>query len=399
MIVKRQVSLNRRRLICGFALFGAHLPRGVGNATAQTRRSAPTGPVIDVKKLGAFGDGKLPDLRQLRAALAAAAEHLGGATVYFPPGEYFLGAADDSYLVSGTNLQNIRLVGERATLSCKTVSGSPSMLVLAGCRNVTVEGLAFRDYGLDRKRVMGADAIKLTNDGAVGCEGIEIKDCTFESVASATVCRTFDEARRARIRGITLSNLSVSRSIYGFSFQDAGDIVTGRGLRCNDVMRSYFPYGVSTHDIELDTSNNATGFTDVLIKSYGKDTTGIRAKVKCRGKRSGDAIVALDQQHDKSQGSIRNITLDLDIDDADCRLDAAILIRAFDANRRSEASTARRWDAISVDGDIRICDKTKLLDLESVSKTRGTLYIGPRLARHPGLPKTFPGFIATVARA
>ena len=73
---------------------------------AQTRASAPTTPVIDVKKLGAFGNGKLPDLSQLRTAVAAAAEHPAGATIYFPPGEYFLGAADDSWLLTATNLQN-----------------------------------------------------------------------------------------------------------------------------------------------------------------------------------------------------------------------------------------------------------------------------------------------------
>lgn len=398
MKAEGKILINRRRLLAGLTLAGAHLS-GVGKSMAQTRPNGHAGPTIDVKKLGAFGNGKLPDLRQLRAAIAAAAEHPGGATVYFPPGEYFLGAADDSHLLMATNLQNIRFVGDRATLSCKSVDGSSSILALAGCRNVTIEGLAFRDYGFDRERVMGAAAIRLTNDGTTGCETIQVKDCNFESVIAGVVCRTFDEARLARIRGITLTNLAVSRSLYGFNFQDAGDNVVGRGLRCNDVKRSYFPYGVSNHNIELDTSNNATGFTDVLIKCYNKDTVGLRVKVKCRAKRSGDAIVALDQQVDRNEGAIRNISLDIDIDDADCHLDAAILIRSFDRNRRTESVTNRRWDAISIDGDIRICDKTKLFDIETASRTPGTLQIGPRLARHPRLPRTFPGFNVSVVKA
>ncbi len=398
MKAERNVLINRRRLLAGLTLAGTHWA-GLGKSRAQTRSNSPAGPTIDVKKLGAFGNGKPPDLRQVRAVIAVAAEHPGGATVYFPSGEYFLGTADGGWLLAATNLSNIRFVGERATLSCKSVTGAGSILVLAGCRNITIEGLSFRDYGLERDRQVGAAAIRLANNEGAGCEGIQIKDCSFESVISGLVCRTFDEARRARIRDITLTNLSVSRSLYGFNFQDAGDNVVGRGLRCNDVKRSYFPYGVSDHNIGLDTSNNATGFTDVLIKCYNKDTVGLQVRVKCRAKRSGDAIVALDHQVDRSEGAIRNISLDLDIDDADCRLDAAILMRSFDRNRRTESTSNRRWDAISIDGGIRICDRTKLFEIDTASKTPGTLHIGPRLARHPRLPRTFPGFNANVSRS
>lgn len=398
MKADRKVSVNRRRLVAALALAGAHLP-GSGLSVAQTRSNDPVGPTLNVKRLGASGNGKLSDLRPLRAAIAAAAEHHGGATVYFPSGEYFLGAADDSWLLAATNLSNIRFVGDRAMLSCRSVGGSASMLVLAGSRNITIEGLAFKDYGLERDSQVGATAIRLANNEGAGCEGIQIRDCTFESVIAGVLCRSFDEARRARIRDITLTNLSVSRSLYGFNFQDAGDNVTGRGLRCNDVKRSYFPYGVSNHNIELDTSNNATGFTDVLIKCYNKDTVGLRVKVKCRAKRGGDAIVALDQQVDRTEGAIRNVSLDLDIDDVDCRLDAAILIRSFDRNRRTESISNRRWDAISIDGDVRICDRTKLFDIDTISRTPGTLHIGPRLARHPRLPRSFPGFNVSMARS
>ena len=221
---------------------------------------------------------------------------------------------------------------------------------------------------------MGAVAIRLVNNEGAGCDGIQIKDCSFESVISGVTCRTFDEPRRARIRGVTLTNLSVSRSLYGFNFQDAGDNVVGRGLRCNDVMRSYFPYGISNHDIELDTSNNATGFTDVLISCYRQDTTDIRLKVKVRAKRTGDAIINLDHQNQEPNHVLRNIRIDADVDDADCRLHAAIMFRSLDRNRNGEAVTARRWEAINLDGDIWI-HQTQLFRFESIPKTPGTLQI------------------------
>lgn len=369
----------------------------VGAAVAPHRVQAQTRSTINVKSVGAAGDGKLSDLEHVRAAIAMAAERRDGATVFFPPGEYFLGTADDAYLLSLTKMRNIRFVGEQATLSCRSVRGQSSMLVLAGCHNVTVEGLAFRDYGLNREiNWLGAAAIRLTNEGATGCEKIEIKNCTFESVLSAVVCRTFDTA--ARSRHLVLQNLSVTRSYYGFSFQDSCDDVVGRRLRCDNVKRSYFPFGVSNHDIELETINNTTGFTDVLIKCYHKDTSGLKVKVKCRGKRSGDAIVALDQQHEKGQGLIRNISLDLDVDDADCRLNTVVLIRSFDPKARVERETANRWDDIAINGDVRICDNTKLIEIVTLSKTPGTLHIGARLAGHPRLPARFPGFTVTASR-
>jgi hypothetical protein len=361
-------------------------------ATTTRRSQAQARPTIDVKRAGALGNGRLSDLRPLRRALEDAAAHPAGATVYFPPGEYYLGAVDDTYLLPARNLRNVRFVGERATLSCRSLSGSSSMLVLAGSWNVTIEGLAFRDYGLNREDGPGAAGIRLVNDGSTGCENTEISDCTFDSVQTAVVCRIFDGGPQTRIRGLKLSNLSVSRSYYGFSFQDAGDDVVGKGLRCDDVKRSYFPYGVSNHEIELDTRNNATGFTDVLIKCYHKDTSGIRVKVQCRSKRGGDAIVALDHQHEHGRGTIRDIALDLDIDDADCRLNTAVLIRSFDPKFNREVETQNRWDNISIDGDVRICGKTKLIEIASVGKTPGNLRIGPRLSKNPRLPSSFPGF-------
>lgn len=353
---------------------------------------AQSRPTINVKQLGAFGTGKLPDLRQIREALSRASEYPRGATVYFPPGEYYLGAVDDAYLLTARNLQNVRIVGERATLTCRTVNGSSSILVLSGSRNVTVEGLTFRDHQVNLENRVGAAGIRLVNDGALGCQDTEIKDCTFDSVVSGVVCRHFDDAGRARTRGLRLANLTVSRAYYGFNFQDAGDGVTGRGLRCTNVRRSYFPFGVTQHDIELDTSNNSSGFTDVLIKCYQKDTTMLRVKVKCRGKRGGDAIVALDQQHEHGKGLISNVALDLDIDDVDCRLDTAILIRSFTPGARQESETRNRWDNISIDGDIRICHRTKLLEIATVGQTTGRLHIGRRLWTNPRLPRTFPGF-------
>ena len=389
---------TRRRVLRALAALAAPLPATAMAANAPSTQR-PTGiPTINVKDLGAFGTGKLPDLTQLRAAIQEAGERAAGATIFFPKGDYFLGAADETTLLPASNLQNVRFVGEQATISCRSVNGLSNMFLFSGCRNVSMEGFTFRDTGFNQKvNDLGAVAIRLAAEGSAGCENFSLSDCRFESVYAGLICRE-PEQKATRTRGIRLTNVSIRHAVYGLNFQHDGDDVVARGLRCDNIKRSYFPYGIAKHDIELESINNATGFTDVLISCYRRDTTDIRVKLKCRAKRGGDAIVYLDHQYDALNKVIRNIVLDLDIDDVDCRLDAAISFRALDEKRNIERLTNRQWQDIRIDGDIRICPETKLFDFPSVSRTPGRLFIGPRLARNPRLPRTFPGFNAEVAR-
>src|SRR5688572_26257739 len=143
---------TRRRFIGAAAALGA-VALLARPARAQSR------PTINVKKIGAFGTGKASDLHQIRQAIRLAAEHPAGATVYFPPGEYYLGASDAAELLSLRNLKNLRFAGERATLSCRTISGRPEIFLLGGSRNIVIEGLSFRDYGSVRSKVVGTYAI------------------------------------------------------------------------------------------------------------------------------------------------------------------------------------------------------------------------------------------------
>lgn len=382
--------MSRRRFMTAAAALAVQALRP---ARAQSR------PTIDVKRLGASGSGKTSDRAAVRHAIEEAASARGGATVYFPPGEYYLGPVDGDSLLVLKNLENIRLVGERATLSCTTYRGRPEMVVIAGSRNITVEGLTFRDRGLDRENTMGVYAISVVGDERRrGSENLHVSDCSFESVLGA-VCTHGDEGRAPPVRGITLKNLSIRHSVWGINFSDSGDELTARGVTCIDVMRSYFPYGVSDHDVELDIRDNHTGYTDVLISCYWKDTKNLRVKFKSRGKRTGDTIVNMDHQNYTPGPMIRNVSIDADVDDADCRVFAAMQFRAMTRDRRVESVTDRRWDAITLDGDWRICERTKLIYQESVNRTPGTLTIGPRLARHPQLQRSFPGFRTTIARA
>src|SRR5215213_2607388 len=96
-------TMNSRRSFLTVAAAVAATAAGVPRARGQVRQ-----PTIDVKKIGASGGGKVSDLRPIRRALEMAAEHRAGATIYFPPGDYYLGAVEEGDLLVLQNLQNIR---------------------------------------------------------------------------------------------------------------------------------------------------------------------------------------------------------------------------------------------------------------------------------------------------
>jgi len=55
-------------------------------------------------------------------------------------------------------------------------------------------------------------------------------------------------------------------------------------------------------------------------------------------------------------------------------------------------------EGISLDGEIRMCNRTKVIELTSVNEIPDTLRMSPRLALHPQLPRRFPGFDVEIAR-
>lgn len=369
---------------------------GIAAAECTNRRSAlavggagDDGRVIDVKSFGAKGDGRQIDLPATRAALAAASSG-GRRTIFFPPGDYYLGDPAGAPLLVLRDRTELALTGRDATLSCKSRQGINAILRLEGCQAVRIEGLNFQDRGLNRQiNWLGAVAVELATSDLRGCEAIEVARCHFDSVLSAVTCKVGDY----RTSAVRLTDLVVSRSYYGFNFQNNGDHVVGRRLHCNDVKRAYFPYGVTDHDVQLVAENNATRFTDVLLKCYTRETSDIRVQITSRGKKGGDCIVALEQQHEKSQGVMRDIHVALDAKISDCSVQNVVLIRALNAAGKVEADTASRWDNIFLDGNIEVCDATEIVHVATKAKQVGHLFIGSRLAANVRLPEVFPGFV------
>jgi hypothetical protein len=332
--------------------------------------------VSDVRAFGAAGDGKTLDIAAVRAA-ALQLKKAGGGRLFFPAGEYFLGEPPEGgELIAFVDLDNVTVSGYGARLVCQSRRGTSNIIKMNDCRNVLVEGLTFVDLGLNRQSAtLGAVALSFGANTAAGSRRIAVRDCTFIAVLAAIQCR----AGKGRVREVTLDRLKVSDSFYGFSFVNNGDAVRARALVCSNVCRSYFPYGVSNHDIDIDTEANATGFTDILIKCYTLPTTDLRVKFSSRGKRTGNAIVELADQHESGAGLIRNITLEGTVSDTDCKLLSVLRFVSYTPSGAILAETSARWENVQIRGAMRACADVPLLKLESIPRPPLSLSIDKEL--------------------
>jgi hypothetical protein len=334
---------------------------------------------VRVTDYGARGDGITDDTLAIAAAIRLAAR-IPGSRVFFARGTYRLKHSPGGELLALKGISDLSIQGDGALLRCDTPKGTTSIFKLTDCENITIEGLAFRDEGGDRAvNSKGAVAIYLTGYGRHGNRRIEIKNCSFDNMLSALMVSDGGGKRAIDIR---LADLDIRSGYYGLNFQNNGDDVFATGIRCNDVKRSYFPYGVTRHHVELTADNNATGFTDVLIKCYGRETANLTIKLRSRGKRSGDAIVAFDQQHPDDLGVIRDIRIDLDIADADCRLNNIVLLRAFTPDGEVLPKTHSQWRNIEIKGQANYCNgATRLLTVGSQPGDPGTIAMSEALLK------------------
>jgi hypothetical protein len=103
---------------------------------------------------------------------------------------------------------------------------------------------------------------------------------------------------------------------YGLSFQENGDDLAG-DLTTINCRRSYFPYGVRRHNLQLEVRHNGAGpgaDACILIKRYGRDTGDITVRAHFSGVLAWRSLVNLSQDPSGGQtGTIDNIDIRLDV--------------------------------------------------------------------------------------
>lgn len=372
MIASRRAALQRI-VRTSFAVPALYACGGGGGSNAQTLPGSSSRRTVNVRDVGARGDGRNDDLAALRTALAQAIAQ-PGSDLLLPAGEYWLGeTANPEALLAVDGATDLGIIGDGAVLRARTLNGITSFFFFTGSRRVFISGLSFRDDGLDRAITwQGGSAIYISGDGG-GCAEFTVRQCRFESVLAAlTVAGT-----ERPVSDIVLDDLVVRRSYYGLNFQNNGDRVRATNLVFDDLRRAYFPYGVDDHDIAFTSRNNATGSTDLLIKCYSRPTTNLRIAGSVTGKRGGESMVSFEHEHRSGEGVIAGVNLRLDVADADCALENLFVFRSYAPNGTLESNTRSVWRDIRIDGTFGYCDaRTAFLTAPSAPAERATVRFG-----------------------
>ena len=146
MTEKDRARFNRRDLARSAVIGGTSLLFGtVANANIELPGNRE---FIDVRKLGAAGDGKTDDTRVLQRALDAAAEKSGA--VFVPPGVYL---TQKLHVRAGIALVGVpawNYSGPGGTVLRLADGDSSCLLNLTEARGATLEGLALDGQGLGK---------------------------------------------------------------------------------------------------------------------------------------------------------------------------------------------------------------------------------------------------------
>ncbi|HWB33514.1 MAG TPA: glycoside hydrolase family 28 protein [Acidobacteriaceae bacterium] len=227
--------------------------------------AAPKGPQVslNVKDLGATGDGKTKDTVALQLAIERCS-NLGGGEVIVPAGEYLTGAlalksgvtlrieegatlqgttdlvADytlaqvrweghfiKGYIgfISATDATDIALVGKGKIIGNPTLRGRverstglryPALIEFVNCKNVRMEGLYTEQYGM-------------WSTHPLFCENVTFKDVTFKSGADGI---DVDSCKHTVIDGCTFDTVDDSISLKSGRGAEGNTI----GRVCEDVL-------------------------------------------------------------------------------------------------------------------------------------------------------------------
>lgn len=232
----RRRTVSRRRALLAGALVA--VGAGIGGAAVEgapaavPRRRFATGPragggdpllrgtVVNVRDLGAVGDGRTDDAAAIRSAMDAA--NAAGGTLFFPAGDYLYPSSDPLLPASGV-----------------TVSGVPGSSTVS----FTSDGTAGFVFGC----IVEADDV--TIDGLVLRRAGD-----FESVLLATgAFRRFTFSRSSLVGNVD----TFAATCHGIKFGDAG---TAIGLHLVDSTITTMDYGL------LQTNLSTLSTTDVLVE-------------------------------------------------------------------------------------------------------------------------------------
>lgn len=342
---------------------------------------------VSVKDFGAVGDGVTDDQPACARALAYLIS-IGGGVLIFPPGTYNLVTTTSDGTVSQyfdlTNHENISFIGYGAKINCAWTSASFAAILfnMDGSRRINVEGFDVTGYFSRTLNVVNTHATVFaymrsrTQDG----DGITFKNIRTQGIETFLSANS-DLSNSFRMRNVVIQNVFAYNGYYGINCANNCDNLTTINFRTTNFIRSYFPYGVSNHNINYQ-SYGGDVFTDCLIKAYQRDTTDITVKAKIIANTSNDSHVTIESQHNPGTQPIpavlKNIVLDIeDLESSGTGPSLRFAYFQDPGGVETHTCTTTLFDNVTVRGNVRnyidfnvaIPTDTGLLDISKLKYT------------------------------
>lgn len=223
-------------------------------------------------------------------ALVAAADEFGAATLFIPAGNYNIGPlAANEQVFQFVLKKGLSFVSPGARFICNTATSpsQPFLFAFDGCERIGFEGLRMRDDGADvTVNWRGAKMFAFyANSAPAGhLRGYSFKKCWSEKGVS--FLWVSGQSQTVRMQQFLIADCGAQDTYYGLEFIENGDDVVVRNFKSLNVRRTYFPYGVNRHDIDLKIDHDGVAIganSAILIKRYFYDTSAVRVRAAFSG--------------------------------------------------------------------------------------------------------------------
>lgn len=242
----------------------------------------------------------------------------------FPEGTYDLGDFDaDEYLftVDGDGgVIHIETVGKVKFICNTTDSVITYIFQIQNAISCYIGPMEFEDSGYDPDvDWQGAWGIMLYADDNSGpLSNIRIPSIKGTSMVGVVGCSGTSTVNR--ISNIKIDLIDADTIHYGLNCQNNGDDLRCSLLKTHKAIRSYFPYGITNHEVNIHSTDNyrdSTGDVDIAAFASGYDTSHIHVRYTSRGSSSSGTLVSLQTVAQTRDVKIFNVDVEVDVDDYD----------------------------------------------------------------------------------
>ena len=306
---------------------------------------------VNVKWFGAKGTGlsEDDDTEAIQKAIYTSED------VCFSKGTYYLGEINDSRpsVFILRELSNIIIDGNECTLKIyidNTITNIEYHKVfdIDGCSNITIKNFkAIDDTFVSDTENNSKGAVLIWFNKQSYTHDIFLENLYTNSFRAIVHGKISDAP--ATVRRVRFNNLRCLDNYYGVVFPQhfldvIGDIST------DGVVRSYFVFGCTGHEIIVNSFNHIESSGDCYIKAYTVSTSNIRVRYTAESNDSTQGLVHIQHQNDGGV-HINNIDIFMDTVDTTNLGTNHLRFSAFTSSGATAATTTSTFNNISISGE------------------------------------------------